>query len=112
MPSGIRLQRIADRIRQELSEMLIREVSDPRLQLEVKTEQEYYSAQSRRTSDLIMLLGWPLGIAMAFGALAGALNTMYTSVSMRAREAATIVGLVLLAVLIVLVFSNDISRIK
>jgi ribosome-binding factor A len=32
MPTGIRLQRIADRIRQELSEMLIREISDPRLQ--------------------------------------------------------------------------------
>lgn len=32
MPSGIRLQRIADRIRQELSELLIREIHDPRLQ--------------------------------------------------------------------------------
>jgi len=32
MPSGVRLQRIADRIREELSEMLIREISDPRLQ--------------------------------------------------------------------------------
>ena len=32
MPSGNRLQRIADRIRQDLSEMLIREISDPRLQ--------------------------------------------------------------------------------
>jgi len=31
MPSGIRLQRIADRIRLELSEMLIRELNDPRL---------------------------------------------------------------------------------
>ena len=31
MPSGIRLQRIADRIRLELSEMLIREINDPRL---------------------------------------------------------------------------------
>ena len=31
MPSGIRLQRIADRIRQELSQMLIRELNDPRL---------------------------------------------------------------------------------
>jgi ribosome-binding factor A len=31
MPSGIRLQRIADRVKQELSEMLIREISDPRL---------------------------------------------------------------------------------
>jgi ribosome-binding factor A len=32
MPKGIRLKRIADRIRRELSEMLIREISDPRLQ--------------------------------------------------------------------------------
>jgi ribosome-binding factor A len=31
MPSQVRLQRIADRIRQELSEMLIHEISDPRL---------------------------------------------------------------------------------
>jgi len=31
MPSGTRLQRIADRIRQDLSEMLIRELNDPRL---------------------------------------------------------------------------------
>jgi ribosome-binding factor A len=31
MPTSVRLQRIADRIRLELSEMLIREISDPRL---------------------------------------------------------------------------------
>jgi ribosome-binding factor A len=31
MPTGIRLQRIADRVRQEFSEMLIRELHDPRL---------------------------------------------------------------------------------
>ena len=44
MPSGIRLQRIADRIRQELSEMLVREISDPRLDLiyvtDVKVDKE------------------------------------------------------------------------
>jgi ribosome-binding factor A len=44
MPSGIRLQRIADRMRQELSEMLIREISDPRLHLiyvtDVKVDRE------------------------------------------------------------------------
>jgi ribosome-binding factor A len=44
MPSGIRLQRIADRIRQELSEMLIHEVSDPRLKqiyvTDVKVDRE------------------------------------------------------------------------
>jgi ribosome-binding factor A len=31
MPSPLRLQRIADRIREELAEMIIRDVSDPRL---------------------------------------------------------------------------------
>lgn len=31
MPSQMRLQRIADRLRQELSEMIVMEVSDPRL---------------------------------------------------------------------------------
>jgi ribosome-binding factor A len=31
MPSSIRLQRIADRFRQEISEMLIKEINDPRL---------------------------------------------------------------------------------
>ncbi|GAB4466072.1 MAG: 30S ribosome-binding factor RbfA [Chloroflexota bacterium] len=44
MPSGVRLQRIADRIREELSEMLIREISDPRLHLiyvtDVKVDKE------------------------------------------------------------------------
>ncbi|HJQ13336.1 MAG TPA: 30S ribosome-binding factor RbfA [Anaerolineales bacterium] len=44
MPSGIRLQRIADRIRQELSEVLIREINDPRLQqiyvTDVKVDRE------------------------------------------------------------------------
>jgi putative ABC transport system permease protein len=64
--------------------------NDPRLKLEAKTEAEYFAAQAERTSDLIMYLGWPLGIAMAFGALAGALNTMYASVSMRTREIATL----------------------
>lgn len=31
MPTGVRLQKIADRIREEISELLIKEISDPRL---------------------------------------------------------------------------------
>ena len=31
MPSGVRLQKIADRIREEISSILIKEISDPRL---------------------------------------------------------------------------------
>src|SRR5215510_31695 len=64
--------------------------NDSRLKLDVKTEAEYFAEQASQTSDLIHKLGWPLAIAMAFGALAGALNTMYSSVAARAVEIATL----------------------
>ncbi len=67
MPSGVRLQRIADRIRQELSEMLIREISDPRLELiyvtDVKVDKElayadvYVSAVEGRARSPEILSG-------------------------------------------------------
>jgi putative ABC transport system permease protein len=63
---------------------------DPRLKLDVKSEAVYFAEQSSQTTDLIQKLGWPLAIAMAFGALAGALNTMYSSVAARATEIATL----------------------
>jgi len=63
---------------------------DPRLKLDVKSEAAYFAENSAATSDLIRKLGWPLAIAMAFGALAGALNTMYSSVAARAVEIATL----------------------
>lgn len=44
MPSELRVQRIADRVRQELSDMLIRELNDPRLKqifvTDVKVDKE------------------------------------------------------------------------
>jgi putative ABC transport system permease protein len=64
--------------------------SDPRLKLEAKSEAGYFAEQASGTSDLIQKLGWPLAIAMAFGALAGALNTMYSSVAARTTEIATL----------------------
>ena len=64
--------------------------NDPRMKLDVKSEAAYFADQSSQTADLIQKLGWPLAIAMAFGALAGALNTMYSSVAARAIEIATL----------------------
>jgi len=63
---------------------------DPRLKLDVKSDSAYFADQASQTSDLIYKLGWPLAIAMALGALAGALNTMYSSVAARATEIATL----------------------
>jgi len=64
--------------------------ADQRLNLDVKTEKAFYQEQSQGVSDLIFFIGWPLAIAMALGALAGALNTMYNSVAQRSGEIATL----------------------
>lgn len=64
--------------------------SDPRLNVEAQSEKQFYAEQSKRLSIVIQRLGWPLGIAMALGALSGALNTMYSSVSARAGEIRTL----------------------
>ncbi len=75
---------------QALSELKAYNDNDPRLKLDVKSEAAYFADQASQTTSLIQKLGWPLAIAMAFGALAGALNTMYSSVTARAREIATL----------------------
>lgn len=62
---------------------------EPQLNLDIKTERQYYIDQSQSMKALIYM-GWGLSIAMALGALAGALNTMYTSVAQRATEIATL----------------------
>ncbi len=64
--------------------------SDPRLELEILREVDYYRRQSQGGGNFISFIGLPLGIVMAIGALAGALNTMYSSVSTRASETATL----------------------
>jgi putative ABC transport system permease protein len=64
--------------------------NDPRLKLDVVSENAYFADQASGTTNLIAKLGWPLAIAMAFGAIAGALNTMYSSVASRTREIATL----------------------
>ena len=64
--------------------------NEPRLKLEAKSELAYFADQAERSTALISYFGWPLGIMMAIGATAGALNTMYASVSARAAEIATL----------------------
>lgn len=64
--------------------------NEPRLKLSVSSEKGFFAGQSSNTIKLIRNAGWPLAIAMALGALAGALNTMYSSVASRAREIATL----------------------
>ena len=63
--------------------------NDPQLLLDVSTESDYVASQGKALSS-IAVFGWGLSIIMGLGALAGALNTMYTSVAARSREIATL----------------------
>jgi len=67
MPSKVRMQRIADRIREELSQMMIKEINDPRLHqvniTDVRVDRElsfadvYVSAVEGQARSKEILLG-------------------------------------------------------
>ena len=63
--------------------------ADPRLNVDVSREIDYYAKQSTRMTTLITTLGGFVAFVMAIGAVFGALNTMYSAVADRGREIAT-----------------------
>lgn len=64
--------------------------SNPQLNVQVQRESEYYAQQSRTLSTLIHRVGFGIAFLMGIGAVFGAILTMYTAVSTRAREIATL----------------------
>jgi len=63
--------------------------ADPRLNLDAQTEKAYFAGQGKQL-QYMAIFGRVISFIMALGALAGALNTMYTSVADRAKEIATL----------------------
>jgi putative ABC transport system permease protein len=64
--------------------------SNPQLNVQVRRETEYYAQQSRALTGLIRTVGFGIAMLMGIGAVFGAILTMYTAVSTRAREIATL----------------------
>lgn len=64
--------------------------TNPQLSVDVMREHDYYAQQSRRMSTVLAFVAYVVGGIMAVGALFGALNTMYSAVSVRSREIATL----------------------
>jgi putative ABC transport system permease protein len=64
--------------------------SNPQVNVQVRRETEYYAQQSRALSSLIRTVGFGIAALMGIGAVFGAILTMYTAVSTRAREIATL----------------------
>ncbi len=63
---------------------------DPRIEVDVRSERDYYASQAAPLSQFIRIVGYPLTVLMAIGAVFGALNSMYASVSVRGKEIATL----------------------
>lgn len=63
--------------------------TDPRLNVDVTREIDYYSKQSRTMTTMITVLGGFVAFIMGIGAVFGALNTMYSAVADRGKEIAT-----------------------
>jgi putative ABC transport system permease protein len=63
--------------------------ADPRLNVDVSREIDYYAKQSTRFTTLITILGGVVASIMAIGAIFAGLNTMYSAVAERGREIAT-----------------------
>ncbi len=64
--------------------------SNPALAVDVWTEAAWMSERSKTISKVISIIAYVVGGIMAVGAIFGALNTLYSAVSARVREIATL----------------------
>jgi putative ABC transport system permease protein len=64
--------------------------SNPQLQVDVSSEKEFGARQSKQISQILSVVAYVVGGIMAVGAIFAALNTMYSAVSTRSREIATL----------------------
>ena len=65
-------------------------LADPRVNVDVETEEQYFSGQTKQFRETIGALAGVVTFIMALGAMFAALNTMYAAVGARAREIATL----------------------
>lgn len=64
--------------------------SNPQLNVSVERETDFYAEQSKNMNSFITGAGAFIAFLMGIGAIFGAINTMYNSVSSRAAEIATL----------------------
>jgi putative ABC transport system permease protein len=64
--------------------------ANPQVNVQVRREADYYAQQSRALTSLIERVGYGIAVLMGIGAVFGAILTMYTAVSTRSREIATL----------------------
>lgn len=75
---------------ERIDELTERITGDPRLDLQLTAENEYFASQAGGLTDTIRIFGYAVAIIMAIGAVFAALNTMYAAVVTRTVEIATL----------------------
>ena len=63
---------------------------DPRVQVSIKREPEFYAEQQEVMNSLINGAGWVFAFLMGLAAIFAAVNTMFNAVASRVREIATL----------------------
>lgn len=74
----------------DFSKLRERLEADPRLNVEVKREKQFYADQSRLMATFIRILGIFVTIIFSVGAMIGAMITMYSAVANRTVEIGTL----------------------
>jgi putative ABC transport system permease protein len=64
--------------------------ANPTLAVDIKRETEFLATQSKYVNDFLTMIAYVVGGIMGLGAIFGALNTMYSAISARAIEIATL----------------------
>jgi ABC-type antimicrobial peptide transport system permease subunit len=67
--------------------------ADPRLAHDAQSEIAYFESQSRQFTTFVRTVGVIIAVLMGFGAVAGALNTMFAAVNARTREIGTLLAI-------------------
>lgn len=84
---SVYLRLASDDTLQQLKDAL---TTDPRLNVTIVREPDYYAQQSQVLQNVIRTIGIGIGVLMGLGAIFGAVNTMYSAVASRTREIATL----------------------
>jgi putative ABC transport system permease protein len=82
--------RLTDDSEPTLQKMKDSLTKDPRVQVSIKREPEFYAEQQKVMSTLINGAGWVFAFLMGLAAIFAAVNTMFNAVASRVREIATL----------------------
>lgn len=87
--TSVQSVRLAVKNNTDLAEINRQWQADPRLNVRIINEKQFFAEQGENLTRLIRWVGFPVAVVMAFGAMIAALNTMYAAIAARSKEIAT-----------------------